>query len=141
MSILLALHIFALGFVACLILLADKEAFAWFRGKRLTLESERLHQYHVLTWSALLALTGTGILILYPLRLYLLTDLFFITKLFFVCALVVNAILIGRLQHIATLRSYASLSLGEKLPLMISGVVSTFSWVASAVLGYIVTNM
>ncbi len=141
MSFVLALHVFALGFVASVIAFADKEALAWLRGKRPTLEPERLRLFHSFTWIGLLALIGTGIMLLYPLRLYLLQEPLFVAKLFFVGILVVNAILIGRLQRVAAARSFASLSFKEKMPLFTSGAVSAYCWVAAAALGYIVTNL
>ena len=140
MSLLLFFHIALVGFVAGLLIIADKEALSWFTGKRQTLEPERLRLYHKLTWAGLVSLGGTGFILVYPYRLYLLTEPLFIAKLFFVGVLFVNALLIGRLQHLATTHAFSSLSLSQKIPLFISGAASLYCWLGAAFLGYLVTN-
>ncbi len=140
MSLLPFLHVFAVGFAAALILLADKEAVAWFRGKKEVLDKDHVRQYHVFTWIALGALAATGTLLLYPTRLFLFSEPLFIAKLCFIAVLFVNAILIGRIQYVALTRPFASLSSKEKLPLFLSGIASTYCWIMAGVLGYIIAN-
>ena len=140
MSTLLAAHVFSLGFIASLISLADKEALSWLRGRTRTLDPVRLRQYHRLMWIGLLLLSVTGFFLLYPLRLYLFEEPLFVAKLFFVGVLFINAVLIGRLQHVAAAKPFRELSVKEKLPLFMSGALSAYCWVAAAALGYIVTN-
>jgi uncharacterized membrane protein len=125
---LLSIHIGATIFSLGMIALADKEAFAWMRGTKPMLGRRRMRLYHALMWAGLVALITSGILLFLPMGTYLLSQSLFIIKLFFVAILVVNAILIGRLMHIALTRSYASLTWQEKAPLFTSGAVSVFSW-------------
>ncbi|MBI5456622.1 hypothetical protein HY969_02680 [Candidatus Kaiserbacteria bacterium] len=136
----LVLHILSFGFVLGVTAIADKDAFAWLRGKKTTLEKKTLLTYHALIWLGLLALIWLGLLALivsgaylfYPMRLFLLTNLWFDVKLLFVGILVVNAILIGRLMNLALTKPFAALTGHEKLSLMVSGAVSVFSWFAAA---------
>ncbi len=131
------IHTFAVGFVIALIALADKEAFAWVRGKKQVLDKSLLHNIHVLTWMALLTLTITGAILFYPRWDYLLTQPLFLIKLLFVAVLFVNAILIGRLMEAATHRPFAELRWSEKLQLLASGGISFMAWLGALVLGLI----
>ncbi len=132
----LVFHILSFGFVVGVTALADKEAFAWLRGKKQMLEPEALHSYHLLVWAGLLALIGSGLFLFYPMWEYLLGQPLFIIKLLFVAVLVVNGILIGRLQHVATIRPAAELPFKEKLPLFASGAVSFISWSFAAAIAF-----
>ena len=132
----LTLHLASLFGVGAVILAADRNVFAWIRGKKIVLRESRLRLLHALTWLCLVSLIATGTIMAYPMRSYLLSDPAFIEKMLFVAILAVNALLIGRLMGLATKRSYASLSRHEKAPLFMSGAVSLFSWLAATYLGY-----
>jgi hypothetical protein len=54
----------------------------------------------------------------------------------FVATLVINSFIIGFLQETAITRSYASLSFKEKVPLFVSGAVSTACWILTAAAGF-----
>lgn len=133
----LTFHILSFGFVLGVTALADKDAFAWLRGKVHTLERERMHRYHLFIWAGLLSLIGSGVFLLYPTRLYLLTEFLFLIKLLFVGILVTNGILIGRLMHVALLKPFAALTRHEKLSLLLSGAISAFSWGAAALIAFV----
>ncbi len=124
----LVLHILSFGFVLGVTAIADKEAFAWFRGVKRTIDSAVLRSYHVMIWIGFMSLVASGFYLFYPMRFYLLRNLPFDAKLLFVVILFVNAILIGRLMHVAIVKPYAELSLSEKMALMTSGAISVFSW-------------
>ncbi|MES2014692.1 MAG: hypothetical protein V4437_02660 [Patescibacteria group bacterium] len=128
------LHITFVFFSVGVILLADKEGFAWIRGKKETLNPKRLHLLHVLTWTGLLALIASGAILFLPRAKFLLTEPLFIIKMLFVAVLVVNAFLIGRLMHVATVRSFRTLAFSEKIQLFVSGAISTVSWAGVIVL-------
>jgi hypothetical protein len=121
-------HIGLMIFCVGIIFLADKEGFAWVRGKKETLNPSRLRGLHYLMWIGLLSLIGTGIWMALPMYRYLLAEPLFIIKLLFVGILIANAILIGRLMHVATRKPFRELSWDERMPLFTSGVVSAFSW-------------
>ena len=128
-------HILSIGFVAALTTLADKEAFAWMRGKKRTLDPTLLHSVHLLTWVGLISLITTGAVLFYPMRDYLLREPLFIMKILLVAVLLVNGVLIGRLMRIASERTFASLNLKEKSQLLISGGASFVGWTGALVLG------
>jgi hypothetical protein len=52
-------------------------------------------------------------------------------KMFFVVTLLVNSFFVEQFMHTATERSYSSLAIREKLPLFISGGISTFCWLGA----------
>lgn len=126
-------HIAFVLFSVGVIFLADKEGFAWIRGKKETLDPKRLRILHILTWTGLLLLIASGITLFLPRASFLLKEPFFIMKMLFVAVLIVNAFLIGRLMHVATVRPFRSLQLKEKIQLFASGAISTVSW-AGAIL-------
>ena len=130
----LTLHVLAFVFSFGVIWKADKEAFAWVRGKKEILNRRTLRLYHVLTWLGLLALIITGAVLSYPMYDYLLRQPLFIMKLLFVGILLVNAVLIGRLMKVTTTRPFASLSWDERFPLLTSGAISSLSWLGAFVL-------
>lgn len=128
----LTLHILSLGFVLGVSALADKEALAWLRGEKYTLDRKMFRRYHAFIWTGLLFLTASGLYLFYPMRVFLLRDLLFDTKLLFVGILFVNAFLIGRLMDLALYKPFKALALNEKMSLLLSGVISVFSWFCAA---------
>lgn len=132
------LHIAAFGFVLGVSAISDKDAFAWMRGKKETLDAEKVRLYHRLVWLGLSILIVTGVILMYPMRVYLLSQLFFVMKLLFVGILIVNGILIGRLSHLATEKSFAALTSHEKMTLLTSGALSFLSWMCAAGLAILV---
>jgi len=132
----LTLHITFVCLSVIVILLADKEGFAWITGKKETLDGKRLRLYHNLTWTGLLLIITTGFFLFLPLASFLLTQPLFIVKMLFVAILVVNAFLIGRLMHTATLRPFRMLSRPEKIELFMSGVIYTVSWTGAILVAF-----
>ena len=126
------LHIISFGFVLGVTVIADKEAFAWMRGIRATLDSKQLAFYHRLVWVGLASLIVTGTLLVYPSRLYVLSDVLFLIKLLFVGVLIVNAVLIGRLQDHAVTMPNKDVPASEKRALFLSGAISVISWLSAA---------
>ena len=124
-------HILSLLFAVCIMALADKEVFAWLRGKKETLIEKRMYLYHILMWEALFALIGSGILLALPRLSYLITQPLFVIKMLFVGILFVNAIILGRLMPVTSERGFSSLSKEEKMSVYMSGVISAFSWIAT----------
>lgn len=130
----LSVHILSLLFAFATIFVADKDALAWMRGKKTTLNARRVRILHWCTWLALLGLTGSGIVMLYPTAGYLLSQPLFVMKMLFVVVLYINAILIGRFSHIAVERPFASLTADERIKLILSGAISSVSWLGAAIL-------
>ncbi len=128
----LVLHILSFGFVLGVTAIADKEAIQWLRGKKSILDRKTLTTYHILIWLGLITLIASGFYLFYPMRLFLLANLLFDIKILFVGILVVNAILIGRLMNLALTKPFAALKSHEKISLILSGAISTFSWFCAA---------
>ena len=133
---LLNLHLAVMFFSLGVIFFADKEAFAWISGRKEVLERKRMRLLHLLMWAGLTALIATGLLLFLPMAIYLLSEPLFVIKLLFVAILVINAILVGRLMHVALTRPYSSLAWQEKLPLLTSGAISTFSWACAILIAF-----
>lgn len=130
----LYIHIGACVSAILTIALADKQALSWVRGTKMTLDRMRLVRYHRITWACLIILIGTGIVLLYPLRDFLLGSPVFYLKIVFVSILFVNGFVIGRLMNIAADRSFASLSLRKRIPLFLSGIASSVGWVGAVMM-------
>ena len=130
----LDLHIALVFYSFGVIFFADKEAFAWMRGLKQTLDARHLTLLHALMWLGLAGLIASGLSLFLPMANYLLHEPLFIMKLLLVAILIVNALLIGRLLHIATTRPFASLTGDEKLALFASGATSVVGWVGSVVI-------
>jgi hypothetical protein len=132
-----ATHIFAIIASLCVVALADEQAFAWVLGRKPILNARLITFYHVLTWAGLLVITVSGTMLALPQLSYLLTQPLFIMKMLFVLVLFLNAILIGRLSHVATARSFASITWSEAIPLFVSGALSSFSWAGALIVALI----
>lgn len=130
----LGLHLLVLAFVAWTVFQADHMGFDWIRGKANTLDEKKVATLHRNTWLGIGGMIATGFLLFWPMREFLLARPQFIIKMAFVLALIINGMVIGRLQAVALAKSYKELSFKEKLPLIISGGVSTVSWLGAALM-------
>ncbi len=135
-TVILPIHLLVLTFTAWQIFKADHLGFTWMRGRVKTLDAKEVKKYHYRTWAGLILMIITGFTLFWPMREFLLTRPQFFVKMTFVAALLLNSFAIGVLQKTATERPYSSLSLKEKLPLFISGAVSTLSWLGAAAGGF-----
>lgn len=131
---LLPAHLTILGLTAIGILLADHEAFAWMRGKKQLLNRKRLFIFHLWVGFGLIGMITTGVLMFLPMREYLLANSFaFIIKMGFVAILVGNSFVIGKLLTVSSTRTYASLTSAERIPLFVSGALSSISWIGAGI--------
>ena len=135
-DIIFYLHIASLTFVAWNVFHADHMGFSWIKGKVDTLPEAKVRKYHIQTWIGLILMITTGLLLFWPTREYLLSRPQFYVKMVFVAALFINSFIIGALSGIATSRTFKSLTFKERLPLIISGGVSTIGWFGAAVAGF-----
>ncbi len=135
-DIFLPLHLISLAFVVFYIFQADHMGFNWIRGKVSTLDQSTVEKYHKRTWFGLMLMILTGFVLFWPMREYLLTRPQFLIKIAFVAALFLNSFVIGALSKTSTTKTYASLSFKEKLPLIISGAVSTISWLGAIIMAF-----
>jgi thiamine transporter ThiT len=134
--IFLPLHLLTLIFIAWNVFRADHMAFSWTRGTVKTLDPVLVKKYHYRVWAGLITMILTGLFLFYPERDYLLERPQFYAKMGFVLAIVINSIAIGFLQKKAITHAYKDLRFTQKLPLFISGVVSTLSWLGATAGGF-----
>lgn len=125
------IHLLVLAFVAWNVFNADHLGFDWIRGKVAMLDRATVKKYHDRTWIGLILMILTGFVLFWPTREYLFTRPQFFIKMGFVLALFINSFVIGILSKISTTKTYSSLTFGQKLPLIISGGVSTISWLGA----------
>ncbi len=125
------IHMVSLGCAAVGILYADHLAFDWLRGKKETLLRAHLLRAHHSVSFALAALIGSGLLMFWPVRDYLMHQPAFWVKMGFVGALLINSFAIEYLMHAATSVPFKSLPTKQKVPLFISGTVSLGSWLGA----------
>lgn len=132
---LLTLHITLIFATLAVVLYADEQAFLWIRGAVETLPKRRLEWLHALTGLGLAGLITTGGLMFLQQANFLLSNPTFLIKMVFVAALIINGFFISVINTIATMRSWSSLSTRERLPLLISGAISTGSWAGAGICG------
>ncbi len=125
----LQVHITTVFALITTVIVTDIAALLWVAGKKETLSFGLLRTLHMLVWVGLVLMMLSGGTMFLSYREYLLSVPAFYIKMGFVSALVVNAFVIGKHLHIASERSFASLSREERRPLLISGIVSTVSWI------------
>lgn len=123
-------HIGSLCLAGLGVLFADHLAFDWMRGKRPSLEDSAIHKAHWIVTIGLSGLILTGLYLFWPMQSYLVHQPLFWLKMFFVGALAINSLFIERLMPTAS-RPYATLERGQRAPLMVSGAVSTVSWIGA----------
>lgn len=130
------IHLTSLALAAGGILIADHSALTWIRGKVDVVSPRLLLRLHWLVTIGLCGLIATGLLMFWPMRAYLMQEPQFWLKMSFVAALIVNSFIIDRLMHKATTHPFKSLTLAQKMPLFISGGISTLCWAGAATLAF-----
>lgn len=134
--IFLPIHLLTLLFIAFYVFQADHMGFNWIRGKVPMLDKATVEKYHKRTWIGLIIMIISGIGLFWPGREVLLARPQFFIKMGFVLALFINSFVIGILSKTSTTKTYASLTFSQRLPLMISGAVSTISWLGAFALAF-----
>ncbi len=129
------LHVVAIIVTGLCVLYSDEQGLEWILGKKQTLNAARVDLLHSVVSIGLALIILTGGLRVIPALSYYLAQPVFIGKMVFVLVLIINGFFIGRLSHMATTRTFASLSARERLPLFISGGVSVLGWAGALLLG------
>lgn len=137
-DIVLPLHLLVLLYSAWNIFHADHLGFKWITGNVNVLEEKDIRKYHIRVWIGLVGMIVTGFILFWPMREFLLGRWQFLLKMSFVLALVANGVAIGFIQNVATKRWYKELTWRERMPLLISGAVSTAGWVGAAIMGFFI---
>jgi hypothetical protein len=131
------LHVVALVYLAWQIVHADHMGFSWIRGKTAILNRALVRKYHERTWIGLVAIIITGLFLFFDNREFIRYPQFYV-KMFFVGTLLVNAVAIGKLSKVTTTKTFSSLSTKEKIPLFISGAISTGAWLGAFAMAYFI---
>lgn len=139
-DIILPLHIGVLLYALWNIFHADHLGFTWMTGNIDVLEEEDIRKYHRRVWIGLVGMMVTGFIMFWPMREYLLGRWQFLLKISFVLALVANGFAIGSIQKVATKKWYKELTMREKLPILLSGAVSTVGWVGAAIMAFFIVE-
>lgn len=130
------IHISILLVTAYFIIRADHAAFQWIRGSVQTLDMQRMARYHIAVALGLLGMIITGSLMVnagasrFGIEVFTSNPAFLI-KMFFVSVLVINAFVISFLMKGVRGVAYSALTTKQKIPLMISGAVSTIAWLGA----------
>jgi hypothetical protein len=135
----IAVHVTLITLTMLVVLYSDHEAFAWMRGKRLTLDATKVARLHRLVSIGLAGIILTGGYMYSQAADYYLGESTFLTKMTAVAALIINSYFIGKLGGIATTHTFASLSNKQRLPLLISGAVSTLGWLTAITCGLLLS--
>ena len=133
---LVTIHVGILLITAWNIFKADHLGFKWIRGSILKLKEEEVMKYHERVFFGLILMVITGFLLFAPKGVRLLASNAFYIKMIFVGALLLNSFAINRLSKISIKNTFAELSFKQKLPLIISGGVSTISWLGAFIAAF-----
>lgn len=129
----LPIHITAFFLTITAVAVADAHALLWVIGTLPQLPKSRMHTLHMVVSYGLLVLITTGCIMFWPVRDFLLYETAFQIKILFVAALTINGFVIGRHMHIATTVPFSDVAPKLKATLLVSGCVSTTSWIGAFV--------
>lgn len=127
----LTVHLGTLALTLLVIIYTDHLGWQYFRGTKEVLDAKVVKALHYLVWAGLVFMIASGLYMAWPGLPFLVTMPLFLTKVAFVAVLVVNALFIGRFISVATTTPFAELTLKQRTPLMVSGVVSSVSWIGA----------
>ena len=125
------IHVLFVFVTLALVVTADGHGFLWLIGKLEVLPRPRMELLHKLIWGGLSVIITTGAIMFLFYQDYLVTVTAFWIKMGFVLALLINAFFIGKLAHKSYSRPFVLLTHDERIPLIISGAVSTVAWVGA----------
>lgn len=125
------IHIACLCVAGVGIAVADHAAFQWLTHKRDVVGKRELVFSHWTVAAGLSGLVLSGLYMFWPMRDYLLGQPLFWLKMAFVAALIVNSFFIEYLMHTASHTPWKHLSFGERVPFIVSGAISTLSWLGA----------
>ena len=127
----LIVHLTTVFLLGATVIGTDMLGLAWLLGKVATLPFRVMRTLHRMVWTGLILMLLSGGTMFLSYREYLLSVPAFYIKITFVITLIVNAFFIGKQMGIASTRSFSSLTRAERLPLLISGAVSTVAWIGT----------
>jgi uncharacterized membrane protein len=129
------LHVGSIVLTLLFVVYADEQGLQYLRGKRKTLQRERVRALHRIVAAGLSVIIATGALMVYQDPAFYFGQATYWVKMCFVLVLVVNACVIGFLSRFAVVTPFQELAKRDQWMLLASGGVSAFSWVATILLG------
>lgn len=129
----LTVHIGTVFVLVPLVVIADLFALLWVLGRIDRLDVRILRTLHRLVYVGIALMITSGAIMFQSYQGYLLATPAFYVKMGFVAALIINSFVVGAHLHTATTRTFAELTWAERRPLLISGAVSTVSWIGAIV--------
>lgn len=136
-QVVLGTHLAAFGWSVVGVLAADSQGVRWLLGWKDTLSASAMHFWHRWVWVGISVSVLSGLYMFWPVREYLLSQPTFLLKVSFVLVLCLNALFIGKHMLVATTERFSALPAAAKRTLLISGGVSSVSWVTIATLGFL----
>ncbi len=137
MDILLAIHFFTLILTAVCIIYTDSLGALWMVGKKQVLDEKIVTKMHTGITLGLIIMITSGVFLFVRGSEYIVEfSSTFLFKFGFVLVLVVNSFVISHLMKYAFTSPFKDLSYKIKMTLLLSGAVSTSSWIATTILGF-----
>ena len=125
----LSIHITSMIITIATVLVADTMGLLWWRGKVAILPALAMKTLHWMVFVGLVVSITTGALMASTGLSYLFSQPAFVIKLGFVLTLLINSFVIHRHLSLATTQSYYDLPDKSKRTLILSGAISTTSWI------------
>lgn len=126
-----AIHVAILVVTAFFVVCTDFLGLLYLLGKKKTLPEKPVTWAHRIILAGLCGMILSGVTLFVPMREYLLSQPNFYVKMAFVAALVINAFVIGAHMKKAFTTPFKELPSLEKKKLLVSGAVSTLSWLGA----------
>ena len=127
---LLTVHIVSFIFNVIVVILADVLGLLWVLGKVEKLHVSSMRWLHYLVWNGLTVSIITGTALFSDTAAYLLQQPAFLIKVCFVVVLVINSFVISAHISLTTTQPFRLVSSSARRHMLISGLVSTVSWIA-----------
>lgn len=128
-GVVLNIHIASMIITIAIVLVADTMGLLWWRGKVAILPALAMKTLHWMVFVGLVVSITTGALMASTGLSYLFSQPAFVIKLGFVLTLLINSFVIHRHLSLATTQSYYDLPDKSKRTLILSGAISTTSWI------------
>ena len=130
-EIILSIHIITATTLVLLVIYTDHYGLSWLRGKLNVLDKNKIERLHKAIYLGIGIMLITGIYLFWPNKDYLMYVKEFWLKMLFVATLITNSFLISKLMPISFSKAFDLLSARERLPLYISGFISSLAWIAT----------
>ena len=133
----LVVHITILVITGLIILYTDHLGWRYLVGNMKVLDEKRMRLLHYAVGGGLIGMIATGLYMAWPALPTLWALPLFKLKMAFVVVLVINAFFMGMAIDVAAKTPFAELETKQKARLLISGALSTISWIGAVTVAII----